>query len=543
QIETNVELLAELDVLFAGARLGELLHAEELPVDGEEQPWLVAAPAELRLLQARHPLLQGEVVPITLYAGGAFRVLMITGPNTGGKTVALKTAGLLTLMAIAGLSIPANEGSRVPVYDAVYADIGDEQSIEQSLSTFSSHMRNIIGILEQAGPRSLVLLDELGAGTDPEEGAALARAIVERLLDQGSTVIATTHHGELKVFAHETPGVMNASVEFNTETLAPTYRLAVGLPGRSNAIAIAARLGMPADVLERARQAAGPQQEWVGDLLADLQRERDRAVAERAAAERAAADAEALRARHAAELAELEAQRTDLREFARAEAEGELAELRAAMREATRRMQRAVWTERPAADVAAEAATALAEAEATAAEARRQIDAQRTRPSERRTATPAPAPGAIRPGDRVTIRGLEQPAEVITAPADGAELEVQLGALRMRIKRDQVVRVAQAAPAAARPAPISLPPRPNSPGLELEVRGQRAEEALPRLEEYLQSAYLAGLPFVRIIHGKGTGALRRIVREALASSPLVSDFEPAEARAGGEGVTIARLAV
>ncbi len=544
QIEADVDLLAELDVVFAAARLGELLKAYELPLDGEAQPWLVEAPAELRLLQARHPLLTGEIVPITLYAGGAFRVLMITGPNTGGKTVALKTAGLLTLMALAGLPIPAGEGSSVPVFDSIYADIGDEQSIEQSLSTFSSHMRNIVGILAQAGPRSLVLLDELGAGTDPEEGAALARAIVQRLLRQGCTVIATTHHGELKVFAHETPGVMNASVEFDTQTLAPTYRLAVGLPGRSNAIAIAARLGMPADVLEQARQAAGPEQERVGDLLADLQRERDRASAERAGAEQAAAEAETLRSRYAGELAELDRQRAALREAARSEAETEVAELRAAMREASRRLQRASRLERLPAEAAAAATVDLAEAEATAAEVQARLDALQAREAQR-TATALPAaPPSIGPGDLVTVRGLDQTGEALSAPDDRGEFEVQLGALRMRIKRDQVERVAHAAAAPApRPIAVSLPPRPDSPGLELEVRGHRAEEAIPRLEEYLQSAYLAGLPFVRIIHGKGTGALRRVVREALASSPLVSDFEPADARAGGEGVTIAHLSV
>ena len=543
QIETNVELLAELDVVLAAARLGELLKAHDLPQEGETQSWLVDAPAELRLLQARHPLLQGEIVPITLYAGGAFRVLMITGPNTGGKTVALKTAGLLALMALAGLPIPASEGSSVPAFDAIYADIGDEQSIEQSLSTFSSHMRNIVGVLERAGPRSLVLLDELGAGTDPEEGAALARAIVQRLLQQGCTVIATTHHGELKVFAHETPGVMNASVEFDAETLAPTYRLAVGLPGRSNAIAIAARLGMPRDVLEQARQAAGPEQERVGDLLADLQRERDRASAARLAVEQAAAEAEALRSRYAGELAELDLERAALRDAARSEAEQELASLRTEMRETSRRLQRAVRTERPAAAAAAATAADLAEAEATATEVRARLDHLRGREPERRQPPPA-APAAIRPGDRVTVRGLDQTGEALSAPDDRGEFDIQLGALRMRIKQDQVERVAQAAAASAsRPIPITLPPRPDSPGLELEVRGHRAEEAIPRIEEYLQSAYLAGLPFVRIIHGKGTGALRRVVREALASSPLVSDFEPAESRAGGEGVTIAHLAV
>jgi DNA mismatch repair protein MutS2 len=337
---------------------------------------------------------------------------------------------------------------------------------------------------------------------------------------------------------------MNASVEFDTETLAPTYRLAVGLPGRSNAIAIAARLGMPQDVLDEARRAAGPEQERVSDLLSALQRERDRASAERAAAEQIARDAEALRERHAAELAELAEQRDALREAARTEAERELAELRTELREASRRLQRSARTERLAAESATAAVADLSAAEATAAAARAQLDELRTRPPEQRTTAPRSTSDAIRPGDRVTVRGLEQAGEALSAPDDRGEFEVQLGALRMRIKRDQVERISRAATAPApRPVAVSLPPRPASPGLELEVRGHRVEEAIPRLEEYLQSAYLAGLPFVRIIHGKGTGALRRVVREALASSPLVSDFEPAEPRAGGDGVTVARLAV
>ncbi|MGH2603035.1 MAG: endonuclease MutS2, partial [Dehalococcoidia bacterium] len=245
RIRTDIDALAEIDLCLAKARLGEALQADDLPYDAEEQPWLVAAPAELVLEEARHPLLRGEVVPVSLRVGGAFQVLLITGPNTGGKTVALKTAGLLTLMALAGLPVPATAGTRIPAYHSVHADIGDEQSIEQSLSTFSSHMRTIIGILAEAGPKSLVLLDELGAGTDPTEGAALARGIVEDLQARGASVIATTHHGELKLFAHSTPGVMNANVEFDPETFAPTYHLTIGTPGRSNAIAIARRLGMP----------------------------------------------------------------------------------------------------------------------------------------------------------------------------------------------------------------------------------------------------------------------------------------------------------
>ncbi|MER3421482.1 MAG: endonuclease MutS2, partial [Chloroflexota bacterium] len=243
RIQATIHCLAQFDLAFAKARLAEALGATELPYPGPEQPWLVPSPAELVLVNARHPLLRGEVVPVSLRVGGAFTVLLITGPNTGGKTVALKTAGLLTLMALAGMPVPAERGTRIPAYAAVYADIGDEQSIEQSLSTFSAHMRTVIRILAEAGPGSLVLLDELGAGTDPAEGAALGRAIVAYLLRRGAHVIATTHHGELKDFAQATPGMMNASVEFDPETFAPTYHLTIGLPGRSNAIAIAGRLG------------------------------------------------------------------------------------------------------------------------------------------------------------------------------------------------------------------------------------------------------------------------------------------------------------
>ncbi|MGQ9573105.1 MAG: endonuclease MutS2, partial [Dehalococcoidia bacterium] len=254
EIETTVETLAEFDLALAKAKLGEALGAKELPYLSEDQPWLAHSRGELRLINARHPLLKGEVVPISIWVGDSYSIVLITGPNTGGKTVALKTVGLLTLMAQAGLPIPADLGTRIPVFASVHADIGDEQSIEQSLSTFSSHVGNIIRILSEAKRNSLVLLDELGAGTDPSEGTALAQAILQHLLDIGATTIATTHHGQLKVFAHVTPGIVNASVEFDLETLAPTYRLSIGLPGQSNALAIAERLGMPADILERARQ-------------------------------------------------------------------------------------------------------------------------------------------------------------------------------------------------------------------------------------------------------------------------------------------------
>jgi DNA mismatch repair protein MutS2 len=293
-----VERLAGIDCTLAKARLAIAMRATDLAQVGEAQPWLRRAPAPLRLVQARHPLIPGEVVPISLEVGGEAQALLITGPNTGGKTVALKTAGLLCAMAQAGLPIPAAEGTEIPVYDAVFADIGDEQSISQSLSTFSGHITAIIDIIEHAGARSLVLLDELGAGTDPTEGAVLAIAIVERLRGQGVTLIATTHHSELKLYGHHTPGVMNASVEFNLETLTPTYRLTLGLPGQSNALAIASRLGMPADVIQAARAGLSSEQRDLETMLAELR------------AQLTAAEERALRAADARD--EAERLRTDL---------------------------------------------------------------------------------------------------------------------------------------------------------------------------------------------------------------------------------------
>jgi DNA mismatch repair protein MutS2 len=277
-LEASVEALAELDLHFAMARLAEEQRATKPELRGPRER--VGAPV-LRFVEARHPLLTGEVVPISVELGRDFDVLLITGPNTGGKTVALKTIGLLALMAQCGLQLPAADGSFSTVFGGVYADIGDEQSIEQSLSTFSSHVTRIVGILQEADSRSLVLLDELGAGTDPQEGSALARAILRYLQERGSSVVATTHYSELKAYAHQTPRVENGSVEFDLETLSPTYRLSVGLPGRSNALAIATRLGMPEAVIEGARELVSPENVEVEQLLAEIQQERAAAAAAR----------------------------------------------------------------------------------------------------------------------------------------------------------------------------------------------------------------------------------------------------------------------
>ncbi|MGD9889928.1 MAG: endonuclease MutS2 [Dehalococcoidia bacterium] len=534
-IRTDIEALAEIDLCLARARLGDALEADELPYDGDAQPWLVPAPAELVLEDARHPLLRGDVVPVSLRVGGAFAVLLITGPNTGGKTVALKTAGLLTLMALSGMPVPARPGTRIPVYQSVHADIGDEQSIEQSLSTFSSHMRTIINILDEAGPKSLVLLDELGAGTDPTEGAALARGIVEDLQERGASVIATTHHGELKLFAHSTPGVTNASVEFDPVTFAPTYRLSIGTPGRSNAIAIARRLGMPPAVIERAQHQIAPEQREVERLLEELQRERDAAAAAAQRDRAASREAEEIRAQLARRLDEVEESREEMLAQARADLEDELDLTRERLREANRRL-RSTPTAAPAPtpEPVAEAAEAIAEAEA-------QLKRLRPRRSRRR-AEPGPAVDDLQPGDQVWLRGLAQPGEALSRPDARGELDVQFGALRTRVKAAQIARIVRPHPQGAS-VQVRVTQAPATPtGISIEVRGQRVEEALPVVEDFVENAFRAGLPFVRIIHGKGTGTLRRVVQEQLARNPLVASFETADLNDGGEGVTVAHLA-
>ncbi len=531
-----VERLARLDLALAKARLAEQIGAADLTEAGNDAPWLVEAPAALRLVEARHPLLEGEVVPVTIEAGGETRALLITGPNTGGKTVALKTAGLLSLMALAGLPVPADEGTRIPVYDAVFADIGDEQSIEQSLSTFSGHVTAIIDILERAGPRSLVLLDELGAGTDPTEGAALAIAIVGRLVEAGATLIATTHHSELKLFAHREAGVLNASVEFDVETLAPTYRLRIGVPGQSNALAIAERLGMPGAIVEAAREGLSHGQRDLEAVLGDLRTQLS-AAEERAA--RAAADrdaAEELRGDLERQLATLAGESERLRAESRERVREEVRDAERMLQRARREVESA-RLEQAAADLerAREAVAALAPEPPPAPPPSEDSLSPRERVGVRAPRT-LPSPEL---GSRVWLRGIGSPGEALSEPDAAGEFEVQLGALRTRVRLAQVERIEQ--PDGAVIVAVSTPPAPSAPE-QIEIRGQIVAEALPSVEAFLDDAARAGRERVRIIHGKGTGALRRAVRELLARHPLVTAYESGTPQEGGEGVTVALLA-
>ncbi|HIE37900.1 MAG TPA: endonuclease MutS2, partial [Anaerolineae bacterium] len=447
--------------------------------------------------------------------------LVITGPNTGGKTVTLKTVGLLALMVQAGLHIPVATGSALPVFEAVYADIGDEQSIEQSLSTFSSHMTNILSFIDRADERSLVLLDELGAGTDPAEGSALARALLETFRQRGATTFVATHYPELKAYAQLTPGVKNASVEFDPETLRPTYHLTIGLPGRSNAFAIARRLGLEEEIARRAKSLVSREDRRTEDLLADIHRLRLRVVRERDAAHAARLEAERLAEDLQERLSRIEEERTAILEEARQQADDELERLREEIRALRRRLQ--------AAGASLEAVAAV-ETDLEGLEETVEAGAVGAGPRARPSARP-------RPGDPVWVKPLRTQGEVLSV--EGEKAEVQVGPARVRVELAQLV-LQPHLEEKAEPSRLTYEvPRAET---RLDLRGRTVEEALERLDRHLDAASLAGLPWIQIVHGKGTGALRRAVRDFLRTHPLVASHRPGEEGEGGEGVTFATLA-
>lgn len=537
-LKDSVEALAEIDLALAKARYASALravsprlirHAPDDASDGGDPH----ATTFLNLINARHPLLGESVVPISIHLGGDFFILVITGPNTGGKTVALKTVGLLVLMAQCGLQIPADEGSALRVFSRVYADIGDEQSIEQSLSTFSSHMTRVLEVLKEADEESLALLDELGAGTDPAEGSALARAVLQYLVKRRVPTISTTHYSELKAFANATPGVENACVEFEPETLAPTFRLSIGLPGRSNAIAIARKLGVPTEVIESASGMLDPVETQADRLLAQIQSERDRIERERLAVERLKDEVEALKTRLDERLEAIEKERQAAVEKAWRQVEREVEETR-------ERLIAALELEGQRAD-REQLAAALNEAR----QVQKIVDAKIAEPADRQL-EPSIRARELQSGDHVLVKSLNQYGELISPPDSRGEAEVQLGSFKVKVRsRDlEPVRSARqpSGNLAATRTEVRLASR-DAPPPQIEVRAWRVEQVLPVLEKYIHEAYLAGLPEVRVIHGKGTGVLRQVVREQLAQNPLVRSFRTAEPRDGGEGVTVVELAV
>jgi DNA mismatch repair protein MutS2 len=534
-VRWTVEVLAELDLAFAKAKYAEAIDAtapEMVPfprLDPKAPPKLHPG-SVVRLKQARHPLLDpATVVPIDVELDDETFIVVITGPNTGGKTVSLKTVGLLSLMAQCGLHIPVAAGSTLSCFEKVYADIGDEQSIEQNLSTFSSHLTNILGFLQEVDERSLILLDELGAGTDPAEGSALARAILDHMRDKGATTLVATHYPELKLYAHTTSGAANANVEFDLDTLAPTYHLSIGLPGRSNAFAIAARLGMLAHIIEAARGMVDETDLHTEDLLAGIARAyqetlqaRDQAEAARERAEEALADVQA-------RLTYIEDERREVINQAREQARRELEEVRtevAAMRDTLK----AAASKLETLEGLEESAEALVEG--LSPELPPAPTPARPRRGERRT---------IRLGDTVWVEALNASGQVTALAGD--EAEVQAGRLRLRVKTSELAW--QAPPPEPEPSdePLSVLASgiPQSPGVELDLRGLTTDEALPRVDKHLDAAALAGLPWVRVIHGHGTGALKRAVRKMLSQHPLVKGHEAGQEQEGGEGVTIVRL--
>ncbi len=541
-----VELLAELDLQFAKARYSQAIKGSA-PALNEQ--------GIVKLVDARHPLLSGKVVPLNFRLGEQFTMVVITGPNTGGKTVALKTVGLLALMTQAGLHIPADERSTMPVFRDVLADIGDEQSIEQSLSTFSSHLTRIIDILQHAGPQTLVLLDELGAGTDPSEGSALARAILLTLLERGAACVATTHYSELKAFAHEQPGVTNASVEFDVETLSPTYRLSIGIPGRSNALAIATRLGLDHTIIERARNMADTTSTSMEQLLAEIQQERKVAEDERYEASMARAAAEDERRALQERMAELEAQRVEIEReriqiinAAREDARKQIQQVRSDLGRVRAQANKGQISEEALAALRAKLRGLEERAEPLAEPPKPRMPKQRQRP----TASVADLEeeqqviaGEPEVGDPVRVISLGQVGELLALPDGRGEAEVQIGALKLRVPAADLERLSRRkARAEEQRFNVTLPSiieRP-IPDEQLDLRGQRAEEVFDRVERYLNDAYMGGLQQVRIVHGKGTGALRQVVRNLLSHNPLVKSFATPSEKEGGDGVTIVTLA-
>ena len=550
-ITPGVVALAELDLAFAKAKFSQELRACEpiLLKMSDPQRGKNERKPSIRLLNARHPLLDPQaVVPVSIDTSPGTFALVITGPNTGGKTVTLKTVGLLVVMALSGLHIPAQSGSELPCFKAVYADIGDEQSIEQSLSTFSGHITNIVHILKKADPGSLVILDELGAGTDPQEGAALARAILSSLLARTITTFVATHYPELKTFAHSTPGVVNASLEFNVQTLRPTFKLTIGLPGRSNALAIAQRLGLPQEIIEAARSEVNPDDLRADKLIGDIHRQRKIAFKESEKAGKARSEARRLEHDLAERLEKIEEERQKVLEQARAEGELEVELLKVNLNVLKKELKRA-----------RQPLEALEKLEARVEQAADKLMTP-GRPG-RHTAvsrggnsragaglssqTPqVPGPRPLSVGEKVVLKRLGNEGTIISL--DEQEAEIQAGALRMRVPLVELKRK-QADMEGEIPVPERDPgtrlssPSATSPGIELDLRGQRSEDALEMLDRYLEKASMAGLPFVRIIHGKGTGKLRQEVRAALKSHPQVLTFEEGGDKEGGSGVTVAKL--
>ena len=527
-IRYDLETLTELDFIFARAALAMDMNATE-PVFNTN--------GYINIRKGRHPLIDKQkVVPIDIHLGGEFHLLIVTGPNTGGKTVSLKTVGLLTLMGQAGLHIPALDRSELSVFSEVYADIGDEQSIEQSLSTFSSHMTNVVSFIQKADRDSLVLFDELGAGTDPTEGAALAIAILNHLQKQGIRTMATTHYSELKVYALSTPGVENASCEFDVETLRPTYRLLIGVPGKSNAFAISGKLGLPDFIIEEARKQISQEAESFEDVISTLEENRITMEKERMELTRYKEEVERLKDELKARQEKLDARREKLIQQANEEAHAILREAKEYADQTMKNFHKF-----------GKENISVREMEQERQRLREKMNKVEKNMSSRRKEKPAGAPlkpSDLHLGDGVKVLSMNLKGTVSTLPDSKGFLFVQMGIMRSKVHISDLAllkeeTVISAAPGLQRTGTGKLKmSKSASVGIEINLLGKTVDEAIAELDKYLDDAYMAHLPSVRIVHGKGTGALRKGVHQYLRRQKYVKSFRLGEFGEGDAGVTI-----
>lgn len=533
ELESTIEYLSELDFLGAKAGLSLELKATK-PVLNKS--------GFTKLLEARHPILEvsiqsnkeehvlKDIIPTDIYLGGDFSTMVITGPNTGGKTVALKTFGLLTLMAQSGLHIPAGSGSEVAVYDHIFADIGDEQSIEQNLSTFSSHMTKIIDALKNTTENSLVLLDEVGAGTDPAEGAALGMAIIDWLTEAGVKTIATTHHSVLKAHAHNQNDMINASMAFDWSSLRPSYHLQIGVPGGSNAIHIAERLGMPATILESAKSYVGEQKVTVEDLLIDIQEAKQELETERDTLQRQIESTQERRRKYEMKIDSLSIERNSLKQEAKNEAASILKEARRTVEETIAQIRR-----KQASKESVHAA--FHHLDKTKQELQQNQQVSRPQPQ-------SPYIDKVQIGDKVLVRSLNRFGEVLSLEKGGGNLiRVQVGGMKMRIPKDDIDIPSDLKNTAGISASVLEIQHGKTGNVQSEINliGKKVDDALNKVDKYLDDALLSGLPSVRIIHGKGTGVLRDAVQNFLSNHPSVLHFDLASRPEGGRGATVVKL--
>ena len=543
----NQNLIFKLDFIMAKGKLSSRMKGEPAMISGYDRDYIpgMFAPEKegvLKLSQARHPLIDEEkVVPVDIWLGKDYSELIITGPNTGGKTVSLKTAGLLSLMAMSGLHIPAASSSSIPIYHEIFADIGDEQSIEQSLSTFSSHMRNIVNILSKADEKSLVLLDELGAGTDPTEGAALAIAILDRLRRNCAYVLATTHYNELKKYALSTEGVRNASMEFNVETLSPTYRLMMGVPGKSNAFEISRKLGLDSQVIEEASRLIERGDMEFEDVIGTLEEDRRKAEQDRLEAEALLSKARAKDEYLAEKEKELAIKKESILNKAREEARDIIKEAKDASKEVQKELQKELKNVRKQG--------AFGGVEGRIAQSRGRLrsleDKYAARMVKQVNSDPVSADDIL-PGDRVKVLTLDQNGEVLSKPDSKGEVMVLVGALKINVGLEDLMLINEGKdrkkPAVSGKTKITLGrSKAMTVSASINVQGQNLQDALMDVEKYIDDVYMAGLEKVTVIHGRGEGILKTGIRDMLKKNKLVASAKAGTYNEGGEGVTIVTM--